>query len=74
MNICDNYDLWLAHERRQQRWLDSLPHCEHCNEPIQDESLYRIDGSLFCPDCTETHYPECYTDEYKESTDNYIER
>lgn len=54
MNIPDNYDLWEAHERRQQRILDRLPKCDRCREPIQDEHYFDIYGETYCEKCMET--------------------
>lgn len=51
MNIADNYDLWEAHERRQQRLLDRLPKCDHCRKPIQDEHYFDIYGVHYCYGC-----------------------
>ena len=53
------------YDRRQQQWLDSLPVCEHCNEPIQDEDLMDIDGTLYHLECAER--------EFKKSTWGYVE-
>lgn len=56
MNVPDAYDQFEAHEARQQRWLDSLPKCDHCNDPIQDEELIDFDGFLLCQKCLKNHY------------------
>lgn len=56
MNVPDNYDQFLSNEARKQQWLDSLPKCDHCNEPIQDEKLIDFDGFLICPDCLKSYY------------------
>ena len=56
MNIPDNYDLFTSRESRQQKWLDSLPKCDHCYNPIQDEDLIDFDGFLLCQDCLRKHY------------------
>lgn len=39
------------HDRKQSEWLDSLPRCEHCGDPIQDEDYYEIDGAPVHEDC-----------------------
>lgn len=43
-----------------QRWLDNLPHCEHCHEPIQDKEYFVIEEAIICPECLveycEKHY------------------
>lgn len=63
MNVPDNYDQWEANEARKQRWLDSLPKCDHCNNPIQDEELVDFDGFLICHECLKNHYTK-RTDDY----------
>lgn len=57
-----DFDRW---DRDQQKELDSLPWCEHCNEPIQDEDLMDIDGTLYHLECAER--------EFKRKTEDYIE-
>lgn len=49
--MIDAYDLWEAHERRLERELAALPVCCCCDEPIQDDHFYHIDGEDYCPDC-----------------------
>lgn len=43
------------HDRKQAKWLDSLPTCEHCGEAIQQELAVCIDGFWYCDECLE-HY------------------
>lgn len=53
------------YEAEQQRYLDSLPKCAECGEPIQSEKCYEIDGELICQDCLENnhmHWVEDYID------------
>lgn len=51
MNIPDNYDQFLAKERREQKWLDSLPRCDRCQKPIQDENVWKIYGEIYHEEC-----------------------
>ena len=51
MNIPDNYDQFLSRERRQQKWLDNLPKCEHCGKPIQDEYKFFVYGETYHEGC-----------------------
>ena len=51
MSIPDNYDLWLAHDRRQERRREQLPKCDRCKDEIQ-EYLFDIYGDIYCEDCT----------------------
>ena len=53
MNTPDNYDIWLAHEEEMERKLSSRPVCSYCENHIQDDHYYEIDGKLYCPDCLE---------------------
>ena len=32
-------------------WLKSLPKCEHCKDPIQDENYYEFEDALVCEEC-----------------------
>ena len=44
-----DHDLY---ERDRQRWLDSLPKCDNCGEPIQEERYFEVEGArLCCDDC-----------------------
>lgn len=45
-------------ERETQAWLDRLPKCDHCHEPIQDDEYYEIEGDTVCSDCL---YDYCNT-------------
>ncbi len=54
--IPDNYDLWEAHERDQQRQLERLPICADCGEPVQDDHFYLINDEVICPNCLEAGY------------------
>lgn len=51
MPVPDNYDQWKAHDRKQAKWLDSLPKCSICGEPIQQERAFEKDGFWICDDC-----------------------
>lgn len=39
------------HDRECQKWLDSLPKCVHCKEPIQDDYYFEIEGETICTEC-----------------------
>jgi formylmethanofuran dehydrogenase subunit E len=53
----DNYD------RAQAKALEALPRCSECDEPIQDEYCYQINGELICEECLK---------EYRRSTEDFI--
>ena len=59
----DNYSLWERHEREQERWLVRLPVCCECENHIQDETFYEINGEYVCADCLETNHRR-WTDDY----------
>lgn len=54
------------YDREQQKWLDRLPKCDHCHEPIQDYNYYKIEEANICEECLteycEEHYQVSNTD------------
>lgn len=52
----DNYSLWERRERDAERWLAKLPVCDYCEQHIQDDHYYEIDGEIICPDCLESYF------------------
>lgn len=38
-------------DQEQAKWLETLPVCEICDEPVQDEYYYEIWGDVICPKC-----------------------
>lgn len=53
--VADNYDLWEQHDREQQEALELLPLCSICDEHIQDEHCYQINGELICEACMDDY-------------------
>lgn len=47
------YDLY---EHEQQKHLAKLPMCYCCGEPIDDDTLFDIDGRLYHTDCMYHEY------------------
>lgn len=47
----------------QQKELDRLPRCSECDEPIQTEWCFEINGEYICEHCMEEH---------RKSTDSLI--
>lgn len=43
-----DFERWDA---ERQAWLNSLPKCECCGEPIQQEKAVCIDGIYYCDEC-----------------------
>lgn len=44
------------HDREQTAALKLLPFCDYCNDPIQDEYLYDINGEFICEDCLDRFF------------------
>lgn len=57
-----DFDRW---EDKRQEEEDRLPVCEICGEPIQDDFLYDIEGTLICE--------ECLNSEYRKPVEDYME-
>lgn len=49
----DNYSQWEERERQQEAWLAERPVCADCDEPIQDDHCFEINGEYICPRCME---------------------
>ena len=58
----DPYADYLAHERDQERWLEKLPRCSECGEPIQDEFAYYINDEYICEECLEQYKKRIFVD------------
>lgn len=56
MNIPDNYDRWKQYDAEQQAKLEKMPVCSICEEHIQEDRVYVIDGDIVCPYCLEEEY------------------
>lgn len=54
--IPDNYDIWLAHEDKLEQQLADRPVCDYCEDHIQDDHFFAINGETICPDCMEAHF------------------
>ena len=44
------------HDAEQSEWLDSLPKCVDCDEPIQDDCYYNVEGEILCEECMKDRY------------------
>ena len=58
----DNYDLFKKHDADQQNQLYKLPRCGECDEPIQSETCYEINGELICEECLENNHKKWVED------------
>lgn len=53
------------YDAEQQKELEKLPVCSHCDEPIQDEHYYEINDEVVCEECLEQNF--------RKSVDDYVE-
>ena len=56
MNIPDNYDLWEAYDREQEKRIAQLPNCAYCTDPIQADFYYEINGANICEHCLDQFF------------------
>ena len=63
--IPDHYDLYRAHEARQQRELERFPICQSCHEHITEDKACLLDGEWWHTDCFVDHFEAC--------VDNYFD-
>jgi formylmethanofuran dehydrogenase subunit E len=47
---------FLRHDAEQHAWLDSLPRCSECEEPIQDDSCFEFGDELICDECMHSNH------------------
>ena len=53
---------FAAYDNEQESWLDRLPKCAECGEPIQQEFAVRINGEWLCDNCLDANREECCPD------------
>lgn len=41
-------DRW---DKEQSEWLNNLPVCVNCTQPIQDDYFFYINGNAYCEEC-----------------------
>lgn len=51
LGMMDNYDAWVNHCYRQETYLERLPKCCVCGEPIQQEMAVKIGSDWYCDAC-----------------------
>lgn len=56
---------FLRHDAEQNRKLNLLPRCDYCDNPIQDEYLFDIDGDIYCE--------KCMNKQFRRQVDDYVE-
>lgn len=50
------------YDRQQEEWLNGLPVCDCCGEPIQDDFCYEINGEYYCEYCLDMHFRKAVDD------------
>ena len=43
-------------DSEQTAKLEKLPKCSECDEPIQDDCYYEINGECVCPECLDNNH------------------
>lgn len=46
----------INRESAQERWLESLPTCECCGQPIQQDTALHIGKDWYCDECVRDMY------------------
>lgn len=52
------------HDAEQEAKIEKLPKCDYCNETIQDDFCYEINGDIICEDCL--------VNNFRKSVEDYI--
>lgn len=47
---------FLRYDREQERKLARRPICDLCQEHIQEDHYFYVEGQTVCPDCLDIHY------------------
>ena len=50
-----DFEQW---DREQNEWLEKRPICADCDEPIQDDRAYYINGEYICMNCMDSYIRE----------------
>ena len=62
----DNLDFYRDYEEQQAKELEKFPVCSVCGEYITDEFYFDIEDEIMCEDCLK--------DNFRKSTDDYVNR
>lgn len=54
----DSYDVWAYHNAQQEKALSERPVCADCDQHIQDEEAYYINGEYICESCMDSYKRE----------------
>lgn len=52
------------HDRERAKREKQYPKCDYCNQPIQDEHLFDINGDVMCE--------QCLNREFRKDTEDYV--
>lgn len=47
---------FARHDREQAKRLKQLPECDYCNDPIEDDFYYEINGDVICEYCLDRFF------------------
>lgn len=61
--MIDVYDLWEAQDIEKERRLARRPICSNCDQRIQDEEAYLINGEVICQKCLDRDF-KIWVEEY----------
>lgn len=50
------------YDAEQQAQLDKLPVCTYCDEPVQDDFYYEINGEVICETCLDRFFRKSVED------------
>lgn len=50
-----DFEQW---DREQNKWLEQRPVCADCDQHIQDDRAYYINGEWICMDCMDSYIRE----------------
>ena len=53
--LYDIYDQWCRHEDELNKQLENRPVCVDCDNPIQDDEGFYINGEWICESCMDAY-------------------
>ena len=54
--MVDNYAVWAAHDEEMERNREKCPLCADCEEHIQDDYYFEVEGEILCEECMIARY------------------